>query len=58
MKVEMILTKPSLDCKDGYLITLYINGLFICSLHSLEMIKRRLKIMKERGIYERVSTYY
>lgn len=43
---ELVLTSCTEDMKD-YLITLYVNGLFICSLHNFELVKLHLKeVMK------------
>lgn len=44
MEVIIECYKPSIECKD-FLYTLYINGCFICSLHSLDIIKIKIKKM-------------
>ena len=43
MKVYIELYKPSKECKDGFLYTLFINDLFICSLHNLDIVKEHIK---------------
>ena len=44
---ELVLTSCTKDMSD-YLITLYVNGLFICTLHNFNIVKRHLKETMER----------
>lgn len=42
MKIEIVLTRPK-NSQEDYLKTLYVNDLFICSLHDFDLIKYHLK---------------
>lgn len=42
MKLVIELSKPSSKCRD-FLYTLYINGLFICSLHNVKLVEDHIK---------------